>query len=303
MGTFFQELAKKLAERWLSLLALPGALLLVVAFVGLRLGHRSALDWPRLRQLAKTSAEAFSREPAGTQALLVLALLLATGGIGLATQALAPVTRSIWLGRWPRFAGPVRRWRVRRRRTRWNRRVGKRRELERAHPRESRTAGQQEAINTAAEKVNDLALAEPGRPTWMGDRTHAAERVALDRYGLDLPFAWPRLWLLLPDTTRSEITAVHAAFAAAVATGTWAWPYLALGAFWWPSALVAVVIGVTGWARARCAADDLGTLTESALDLHARALGIELGVADLETVGPLEIREGRKLTAIVRKGR
>lgn len=303
MGIFFQELAKKLAERWLSLLALPGALLLVVAFIGLQLGHRRALHWSQARRLAKTAAEALSREPAGTQALLALVLLLATGGIGLATQALAPVTRSIWLGRWPRLAAPLSRQRVRRRRTRWHRRVEKRRELEGAHPHGSRTPGQQAAIDTAAEKVNDLAMAEPGRPTWMGDRIHATERVALDRYGLDLPFAWPRLWLLLPETTRNEVTAVHATFASAVAAGTWAWAYLALGVFWWPSAMVAVVIGITGWVRARSAVNDLSVLTESAVDLHGRALGIELGVADMETVGPLEIREGRKLTAIVRKGR
>lgn len=54
----------------------------------------------------------------------------------------------------------------------------------------------------------------------MGDRIHALETVALNRYGLDLTFAWPRLWLMLPDTTRSEITTANAAFVAAAATST-----------------------------------------------------------------------------------
>ncbi|MFQ6329656.1 hypothetical protein ACLMAL_26455 [Nocardia sp. CWNU-33] len=52
----------------------------------------------------------------------------------------------------------------------------------------------------------------------MGDRVHALEAVALHRYGVDLAFAWLRLWLLFPHTTRTEITTAHAAFAAAVAT-------------------------------------------------------------------------------------
>lgn len=303
MHTFFQELAKKLAERWLGLLVLPAALLLVVAVFGVQLGHPHALDWSRARHLAATAAGLFSQQPAGTQALLAVALLLATSGIGLSTQALAALTRTLWLGQWPRAVAVLQRWRIRRRRTRWHRRLARRRELEQAHPRDSRTPDQQQRINDAAEKVNRLALAEPGRPTWMGDRIHATERVALDRYGLDLPFTWPRLWLLLPDTTRGEITAAHAGFASAVATGTWAWPYLALAAFWWPAALVAVAVGIVGWTRARSAVDDLNALTESALDLHTRALGIELGVADLETIGPLDISEGRELTAIVRKGR
>ncbi|HET8662463.1 MAG TPA: hypothetical protein VFM55_26220 [Micromonosporaceae bacterium] len=137
----------------------------------------------------------------------------------------------------------------------------------------------------------------------MGDRIHAVERIALDRYGLDLAFAWPRLWLVLPGTTREEITAAHAAFAGAVAIGTWAWPYLLLGTVWWPAALVGVAIGTTGWVRARAAITDLSALSESALDLHGRTLAAALGAADKDSCGPLTISEGSEVSAIVRKGR
>jgi hypothetical protein len=55
-------------------------------------------------------------------------------------------------------------------------------------------------------------------------------------------------WLVLPDTTRTEIATANAAFATATATGTW--PYLLLATLWWPAALIGIGIGVTGWVRA-----------------------------------------------------
>jgi hypothetical protein len=64
-----------------------------------------------------------------------------------------------------------------------------------------------------------------------------------------------------------------------------------------------VIIGATGWVRGRSAAQELATLSESAVDLHGRALAVALGVAGPETAGPLTPTEGAAITAIVRKGR
>ena len=303
MNGFFHALASKLAERWAALLLLPGALFAAAALIGVQLGHTDAVNRQQLSHIVATTADHLARQAPGTQGLLVIAVLLAATGSGLVVQGLAGTTRAIWLGQWPRPLGWPRRWRISRRRTRWHRYVQRRHELQAAHPRDTRTPAQQQDINAAAERTNRIALAEPGRPTWMGDRIHAVEHIAWNRNGLDLTFAWPRLWLVVPDTTRTEITTAHAAFAAAVATGTWAWPYLILAVLWWPAALIGIGIGVTGWARARSAITDLTALTESALDLHARTLAIELGVAEPDTTGPLTIIEGEQLTAQVRKGR
>jgi hypothetical protein len=130
------------------------------------------------------------------------------------------------------------------------------------------------------------------------------ESIAYHRYGLDLTYGWSRLWLVLPDPARTELTAAHSAFAAAVATGTWALPYLLLTVVWWPAVLVAGGIGLTGWVRARAAVADFTTLTEACLDLHGRSLAAALGVGDLtEGAGPLTISEGERITDLVRKGR
>ncbi|MGW0201128.1 hypothetical protein [Nonomuraea sp. NPDC003201] len=297
MNSFFQELAKKLAERWVTLLLVPGALLAATTWAGIQLGH--TLDIARLAQASSAVTTSIARQPGAVQALLIAALLLVTTGVGLAVQALAPVTRLIWLGQWPLLG----RWRVARRRTRWQRHVDRRLQLARDHPGGSRTPEQQHLIDAAADRANRISLAQPGRPTWMGDRIHAVERIAQDRYGLDLTFAWPRLWLVLPDSTRTELNAAHTAFAAAVATGTWAWPYLLLGVIWWPAALAGAGIGVTGWVRARSAVADLTALSEAALDLHTRTLAVSLGVGNPDTAGPITIAEGEKLTSLVRKGR
>ena len=303
MGTFLTELAKKLAERWVTLLLTPGAIFVAAVGIGVRLGQPHAVDYSQLTAAVSQTAALVAHWSAGTQAVLVVAVLLAAIGVGQAVQALASLTRLLWLGPWPHLFAPVQRWRVTRRRQRWQEHIQQRRTLEQAHPRASRTAEQQEQINAAAQRANRFAWAQPGRPTWMGDRIHALEQVALNRYGLDLTFSWPRLWLVLPDTTRSEIIAAHAAFAAAVATGTWAWPYLLLGIVWWPAALIAVAVGATGWARARAAIADLTALSEAAVDLHGRTLAIAFGVAEEDSIGPLTLTEGEQLTALIRKGR
>lgn len=303
MGGFFQQLAKTLADRWISLLVLPGAFFLGAVWVSVRLGHRDGWDVALLTRRAESAATDVADLSSGAQALLVVALLAAAAGVGFVVQALAGATRRVWLGPWPRPFVTLSARRTTLRRARWHRLVEERRALEAASP-GTRTREQQDRIDAAAGRVTGLAMAEPGRPTWMGDRIHAVESIAYHRYGLDLTYGWSRLWLILPDPARTELTAAHSAFAAAVATGTWAVPYLLLTVIWWPAVLVAAAIGLTGWARARAAVADFTTLTEATLDLHGRTLAVALGVGDLaEGAGPLTLDEGEHITHLVRKGR
>lgn len=303
MGGFFEQLAKTLADRWISLLVLPGAFFLGTVWLAVGLGHADAWDVPLLTRRAEDAAATVADLPAGAQALLVVAVLVAATGVGFVVQALAGATRRVWLGQWPRLLGPLAMAWTERRRARWHRLVEERRSLEHASP-GTRTREQQDRIDTVADRLTRLAMAEPGRPTWMGDRIHAVESIAYHRHGLDLTYGWSRLWLVLPDAARAELVTAHSAFAAAVATGTWAVPYLLLTVVWWPAVLVAAGIGLTGWARARAAVADLTTLTEAVLDLHGRTLAAALGVGDpTEETGPLTIGEGERITDLVRKGR
>ncbi|WP_410615870.1 hypothetical protein [Amycolatopsis sp. lyj-109] len=297
MSGFFQELAKTLAQRWVGLLLVPGTLFVAGAIAGVRLGHQHALDLSMATQALSAAATSVAGRPGTAQAVVFVAALLASAGVGLVVQAMTGVTRALWLGRWPGAILTARRAR------RWERHLRRRRELEAAHPAGTRSVSTQREIDLAAARMNAVALARPGRPTWMGDRIHAVERIATDRYGLDLPFAWSRFWLTMPATARAEITAANGAFAAAVTVASWAWPALVLGVLWWPAVVVAVVAGTTGWVRGRAAITDLTALVESALDLYGCALAAGVGVETQRPVGPLEIGEGEQVTAIVRKGR
>jgi hypothetical protein len=298
---FFQELAKKLGERWVALLLVPGVLFAVSVLLGLHLRHGHALDWTMAVRHVVDRAAAIGKLSGGAQAAVIVGLLVAASAAGLVVQSMAGVTRRVFLGAWPWPFRLLALWRIGRRRARWHKHLARRRELELAP--EQRTSAQQQAIDRAAAKVNALAMAEPGSATWMGDRVYAVESVARDRYGLDVAFAWPRMWLVLPETPRTEITAAHASFVAGVAVAGWAWPLFALGALWWPAAVVGIVVGATGWVRARSAVGDLAALTESALDLHGRDLGTALGAVEEGTRGPLTPDEGARITAVVRKGR
>ncbi|MFJ6387073.1 hypothetical protein ACIQJT_05645 [Streptomyces sp. NPDC091972] len=301
MGGFLQQLAKTLADRWISLLVLPGAFFLGAVWLAVQLGHADAWNVALLTRRAEDTMAEIADLSSGAQALLVVAVLAAASGVGFVVQTLAAVTRRVWLGPWPRPLARVAAVRTARRRARWYRLVQERRALEAVSP-ATRTRERQDRIDDVARRITRLAMAEPGRPTWMGDRIHAVESIAHHRYGLDLTYGWSRLWLVLPDSARTDLTAAHSAFAAAVATGTWAVPYLLLTAVWWPAVLIAAGIGLTGWARARAAVAELTTLTEATLDVHGRTLAAALGFGN-ETTGPLTISEGEHITDIIRKGR
>ncbi|WP_067456236.1 hypothetical protein [Actinomadura macra] len=303
MGNFFGELAKKLAERWVGLLAVPGLLFVACAWAGVQLGWGHALDTGLLAAKATKLGSALGGKPGPSRVLALVGLLLASCGVGLVVQALTGPVRACWLGRWPPGLGWARRRRTAARARRWDRLVTERRDLQDRYPRTTRTAEQQSAIDAAAERINRLSLAAPARPTWMGDRVAAVDRIALDRYGLDLRFGWSRLWLVLPDTVRAELVAANGQFAATVVTAAWALPYLALGVWWWPALLIALTVGLTGWTRARTAMAELTDLSEAALDLHGRTLALALGTVPPESFGPLTSPEGKQVTRHIRKGR
>jgi hypothetical protein len=213
VSDFFGELAKQLAGQWLSLLAIPGTLFFTAGWIGLQLHQGHALDAHDLAESVASTATEIAHWPTATQALALGALLLASAAVGLVVQALVGPVRALILGQWLGRPGRLGRSLTTRRRNRWNQLVKERATLEVAHPQHNRTIEQQHQIDRLAGQIIQIAMAEPGRPTWMGDRIHALTQIAINRYGLDLTFGWPRLWLILPDTARVEINTAQAGFA------------------------------------------------------------------------------------------
>ena len=139
-------------------------------------------------------------------------------------------------------------------------------------------------------------------PTRIGNILRAGECWPTDKYGLDAVAVWPRLWLVLPDTTRRELIAARAALNQAVAVALWGllfcifagWYFLAL-----PIGLGVALSAVAFWAPPR--AEIFADLVESAFDLQRVALYRQLRWP-LPDNPAEEPARGRELTAYLWRG-
>ncbi|MGA5410154.1 hypothetical protein ACPCSC_23185 [Streptomyces lavendulocolor] len=311
MNAFLAELGKKLAERWVSLLVVPGALFVALAAAGTALGHRHALDRRLLGRGVEELATHYDRRPVSA-VLLFVAVLAAAAVAGLLARALGTVVERAWLISGPAWlTAPL----VRRRQDRWTdaaeraaagrapagQPAAEQAPAERAPARRAAAAEQAAADRAAlAEERNAIALTRPARATWIGDRLRGVGVRVHAQYGLDFPFAWPRLWTLLPEACRNDLIAAREALAGAATQSGWGLLYLCLGLVWWPAAAAGAALMLLGWRRGREAAANLADLTEATVDLYAADLALLLGV-DLPS-GHVTPAVGRQLSERFRKG-
>lgn len=259
LGKFFEALSGKLGETWLEIFRKPvfffwaGGLLIW----SLRGSNRQYLE-SGVTSLSLTSK----------MATLVAAFLVVQVSDSLARVIGLPLTRMLE-GYWPRQIDWLRTLRV----NRWNT-IG----------RKSSDRFQDLQRKIAAGTANfrdhqDLALidrtikslpGDPGErlPTRFGNLLRSAERRPLEKYGLDAVICWPRLWLLLPDGAKSELTQARASVDDCV--NAWFWSLLFsvwLIWSWW--AVIVSLIGLLlayGWAVR--AAEVFRDLVESAFDVY-----------------------------------
>ncbi|MFI6278322.1 hypothetical protein [Streptomyces sp. NPDC050988] len=291
MGGLLSELSKKLAERWLTLLVLPGALYLAVAAAGHTLGQSAALNVGRLTHAISDAARAPEVTTVGGQIVLLAAILAGAAGTGLAAQSLGSVVERVALaaGRdaWPWLFGELAERHVARRQRRWDAARAEYealRLLERA-PRPADRRRPRER-HRAAHRCGRISVERPERPTWSGDRIHAIA-VRLDRDAhVNLLVLWPHLWLVLPEEIRGEIGRARAALTRAAVLGGWALLYLPLAWWWWPAAPLAVALMITSARRLRAASDTYATLLEASVRLHLADLADKLRIEE-QPMGPL----------------
>ncbi len=290
MTSFFGELGKRLAEKWISLLLLPSLLLAAVVGVAVALGHRSAFDGALLADTAQAWFRAVAALPVASQVLLLGVLLLACSGAGLVVRALSGATQRLWLGSWGHGTRPVQDAFTDRRRARWD-----------AADAASAAPGTDERLRErAATRRNAIAPARPTRPTWMGDHLAAVEAPLHHQYGADLQSWWPRLWLVLDDATRSELRAARSLFDATALQAGWALAYLVTAVIWWPAAVIAAGVWVVAWIRGRAAVRTYAALVESAVDINKTTLARRLDLLTDEQV--FDPAVGRRVTDACRKG-
>jgi hypothetical protein len=317
--TLLTTLATKLAEKWMTLVVLPGLLLLATAFAGTMLKHRHALDVRHLVGEVNRFGKAAGGTPAATLAVMLVALLLASAAAGLLAQAAGAGLRWLWTvtPRHPDRLPLV--LLTRRRRDRWTKldrdyraaqddvdqataAVDDARAVrsDSVEVEERRLAHAVDVAAAIAARRNRIACARPSRPTWMGDRLAAAETRVRGQYGLDLSAVWPRLQLVVPDAARADLRSAADAWNRAGIVAGWGLLYLPVTVVWWPAAPIGLAVLLVGRRRGRAAAAALADLAESAVDLYAPTLAEQLGVT--APVGAVNPALGRRITEQLRKG-
>lgn len=301
MNALLGELGRKLAERWVTLLLLPGALYVAVVTVASVLGHGRALDLRGLGSWVDGLAAARGSGQGGIVVLVAAGALAAAAGAGLAAAALGEGVALLWVARGRRGPG---RWLAERRRERWRRAyaevVGSRRAVAlSAVPPHGADPEARAALRAALDRCRRISPVPADRPTWIGDRLRAVDLRVHHAYRVDLEALWPRLWLALPDPARAELAEASAAYRASARLTGWGLMYLLVALWWWPAAVVAVVVLATAWVRARVAAAALADLVEAAVDLYVRDVAAALGV--LPAGGRLDREAGDAVSALLRK--
>lgn len=297
MNAFLGELGKKLADRWLTLLVLPGLVYITVVAAASVLGQHHATDPGVLHAWVDTLATAPASSNPGAVLASAVAILTGAAGAGLGAAALGQLVQRAWIIRGERV--PLRwlsGWRCRR----WNRAYAT-----------VRTALATAAARTVSQRPDSaldlgavvaactrICPVQADRPTWIGDRFRAVDERIHRTYRLDVSAAWPRLWLLIPETARTELAAAHDSYTAAARLFGWGLLYLAVALWWWPALVIATVTGVIAWIRGRAATAVLADLVEATVDLYAPDLARQLGVT---CPGPLTPDIGHTITNVVRK--
>jgi hypothetical protein len=272
----------KLGEQWAAALLTPA----FAFWAGGLVAWAASDGWRRVERWSHDSANV-------TIATLVGALILVAVSGAVATRLALPVLRLLE-GYWPRWLTPVSQALIRHRTKRRGR-------DEQRYQRLAAAADDAEPGAWLVVAAVDARLrqsperAEDRMPTRLGDILRAAETWPGDKYGLDAPKCWPRLWLVLPDTARTELSAARSSLDQGAVTWLFGAAFIVWTPWTWWAVLVAVAVPVGAYLWMLSAARSYGELIESTFDVHRSALYRAAGFRPPEATKS-EIAAGEALT-------
>ncbi|MFJ3714331.1 hypothetical protein [Streptomyces sp. NPDC090057] len=304
MTTFLQELSKKAAERWATVLLGPGLLFVVCVIVANHQGFDHALDLDQLRAYVRAVATDKAHQKPGGLAVAAGVVLVGSAAAGLAAASAGRLVERAWTPTGPRwYVGLLTRLRTRC----WDR-------VDRALTEAVREAGRQvardrvrglapdrtfPAVERLRARRTALSPRRPDRPTRSAQRMEDAAWRVERSYGLNLAEVWPHVWAVADGQVRDDIQILQDNYAAAGRLVAWSAALLGLTAAtgWWPAAVLAAALATVALRRGRAAIDTLAVLVGAAVDLYVRDVAERMGVACPE---PFTATGAARLQAILR---
>jgi len=260
-GKFWKGIASGTAEKWVDRILSPA-----LVFWGLGvLAYAARFGWDTVEAFLSGLNEA-------NAILLAIGGLLLVAGSAKGIETGQASALRLLEGYWPPSARLLANRRVRRARRRREKLLAEWADLARRYDALS-PEQQRQYVRLDATLANDYPLPDRLLPMHLGNRLRAAEDYASRRYGLATSIVWPRLWLVMPDGARAELSAARDRLNAAARFVTWSLlllVWLVLGA-WWVMLLAPLGI-VWGYWQALEAAGIYGALLRAAFDVHRKAL-------------------------------
>ena len=260
---FLESLGDTLAKEWVSKVFTPAFVFWFGGFLSWVL-HAPA-NWNTLEQWLNQKTLV---QPLTT--LIVALVVIATSAIVI-QQFELPVLRLLE-GYWPRWLQPLRQRLIK----------GQRLKAERAekHFQSLATKGIQNLAPEEADEYVQLdwqlkqtpTQSDRLMPTQLGNILRAAERRPLEKYGLEAVICFPRLWLLLPNEVKTELTEARARLNLMVRVWLWSLLFLMWSVWAWWAIPIGLLSAFLADRWMLDAAAIYGDLVESTFDLHRIAL-------------------------------
>jgi hypothetical protein len=255
---FLEGFSGNLADEWIKTLFTP-------AFVFWLGGGLAALQrWGWDAAVAE-----FQKLQEPLPLVLGIVVLLTVAASGFVVQQFDFTVLRLLEGYWPGWLNPLTNRLVKWQRRRFNR-IDQQLQTLNRQGLATLTPQEREAYIQADLDLGEFP--ELGRllPTRLGNILRAAEDHCAAKYGLDAIICWPRLWLLLPEATKTELSQARQQLNGTVRIWVWGMLFLIwapLFGVWWP-----LLLGLgTAWLAHRWliqAARVYGDLIEAAFDLY-----------------------------------
>ncbi|HEU4745431.1 MAG TPA: hypothetical protein VFS61_09345 [Anaerolineales bacterium] len=169
-------------------------------------------------------------------------------------------------------------------------------------PYETFTAQERERYAHLEQQLHYVpANPQDAMPTTLGNILRSAETIPHYKYGLDPVVCWPRLWLVLPDSAKNELSAAQARLSQAVIWWFWGALFMVWLVVTWWSLPISLIIVWAAYLKALHAARIYADLIEATFDLYRwnvyRQLGWDTPRNNIEEPGI-----GQQLTAYLWRG-